>query len=90
MLSAIIHFFAGAGVSLAVFLVFARLSGAKGFSLPFDAVIVGIACASLSHFATPWATPAVLLLYTLTAAAEHRRSRADLEAAARKEKGARE
>lgn len=90
MLRAIIHFFAGALASLVVSLVFTRLSGVGRFSLPSDVVIVGLACASLSHFASPWATPVVLLLYALTAAAEYRRSRADLEGAAGKEKGARE
>jgi hypothetical protein len=79
-----IHFAAGTIGSLLIFLGFARLSG-EGFSLPAGPVVIGIACASLSHYVSPWATPAVLLLVALVSAHEFRQSRAAARAVAGKQ-----
>jgi hypothetical protein len=76
-----IHFAVGTLGSLLIFLAFARLSGVKRFSMPFGVVVVGIACASLAHFSSPWATPAVLLLYALVNAHEFQQDRAAAKAA---------
>lgn len=76
METVLIHFFAGSLGSLVVFVVFTRLSGAPGFSAPFGVVFVGIACASLAHFLSPWATPAVLVLYAVASAGELYQERA--------------
>jgi hypothetical protein len=81
----IIHFAAGTLGSLFVFLVFARLSGVERFSMPFSVVIVGIACAALGHFASPWAIPAVLLLYALVSAHEFQQDRAAARTASGKQ-----
>jgi hypothetical protein len=81
VVSAMIHFAAGTLGSLCIFLVFAWLSGAKRFSMPFGVVIVGVACAALAHFASPWATAAVLLLYALVSAHEFQQDRAAAKAA---------
>lgn len=59
----VLHFAMGITGSLLLFLLFARLSGVKSFSAPFQVVIIGLACGALAHFASPWATPAVLLFY---------------------------
>lgn len=66
-----LHFVAGTLGSLAVFLAFFRLSGASSFSAPFGVVFIGIACASLAHFVSPWATPTVLTAYALVSAVEY-------------------
>ena len=66
----LLHFLAGSLGSLIVFVACARLSGEAGFSAPFGVVFVGIACASLAHFLSPWATPAVLVLYAVASAGE--------------------
>lgn len=84
MIDAMIHFAAGAFGSLIVFLIRARLSGENGFSLPAAPVVVGIACASLSHFLSPWATPAILLLYVLASVNELQQDLADAKTAADK------
>lgn len=70
MKTPLLHFLAGTLGSLVVFLAFTRLSGCAGFSAPFGVVFVGIACASLAHFLSPWATPAVLVLYAVASAGE--------------------
>ncbi len=80
MANALIHFAAGIFGSLFVFLIFTRLSGVKSFSMPFGLIFVGIACASLAQF-SPWATPAVLLLYALVSAHEFQQDRASAKAA---------
>ncbi len=71
----ILHFFAGALGSLAIFLLFVRLSGAGSFSAPFGLVFIGIACAALAHYVSPWATPAIIVAYALQSAVELRRER---------------
>ena len=81
MANAIIHFAAGTLGALSIFLVFARLSGIKRFSMPFGVVFIGIICASLAHFVSPWATPAILLLYALVSAHEFQQDRAAAKAA---------
>lgn len=70
MLNIALHFLAGTIGSLLLFLFFTRLSGTERFSAPFVVVFIGIACASLAHFLSPWATPAVLLAYALACANE--------------------
>ena len=65
-----LHFVAGTLGSLAVFLVFTRLSGARGFSAPFGVVFIGVACAALAHFISPWVTPAVVTVYALVSVSE--------------------
>jgi membrane protein implicated in regulation of membrane protease activity len=64
------HFIGGSLGALAVFLLVNRLSGATGFSAPFGVIFVGIACAALSHFLSPWATPVIIALYALASFAE--------------------
>ena len=66
MITVALHFAFGTVGSLVLFLLFTRLSGATGFSAPFVVIFLGIACASLAHFASPWATPIILLLYLLS------------------------
>lgn len=84
MVSTVIHFAAGTLGSLFIFLIFARVSGAERFSMPFGVIVVGIACASLAHFVSPWATPAVLLLYALVSAQELQQERAAAQATSEK------
>jgi len=81
--TALLHFLAGSLGSLVVFVAFTRLSGCASFSAPFGVVFVGIACASLAHFLSPWATPAVLVLYAVASAGElyqERKARGDSQA----------
>lgn len=82
MTNALIHFAAGTLGAFVVFIVFERLAGVTRFSMPFGLVFVGVACASGSHYVSPWATPAILLLYTLGTANEFQRDRAAQTAAA--------
>ena len=71
----LLHFIAGSIGSLAVFLAFTRLSGATSFSAPFGVVFLGIACASLAHFVSPWATPIIIVIYAVSNAGELYRER---------------
>lgn len=75
----LLHFVAGTLGSLAVFLAFIRLSGARGFSAPFGVIFIGIACGSLAHFVSPWATPTVIAAYALFSALEYWQDRKDLK-----------
>lgn len=70
MTTVLLHLVAGSLGALVVFLVFTRLSGVGSFSMPFGVFFVGIACASLAHFLSPWATPVILVIYALTSASE--------------------
>jgi hypothetical protein len=74
--NAMIHFAIGLFGSLFIFLVFTWLSGVQRFSMPTVVVFVGINCALLAHFISPWATPAVLVLYALVSAHEFQQDRA--------------
>ena len=65
-----LHFVLGTVGSLAVFLVLTRLSGARSLSAPFGVIFIGIACASLAHFVSPWATPIVIAIYALIGISE--------------------
>ncbi len=76
----LLHFLAGTLGTLAVFLVFARLSAATGFSAPFGLIFVGLACAALAHVLSPWTTPAIILLYAIASALEFVRDQRELEA----------
>lgn len=71
----LLHFFAGTLGALAIYLVYIRLSGAGSFSAPFGVVVIGIACASVAHYVSPWATPAIIVAYALQSAVEWRRER---------------
>ncbi len=86
MTNALIHFAVGTAGAFVVFLVFERLAGVTRFSMPFGLFFVGVACASGSHYVSPWATPAILLLYTLVSASEFQQDRAAAKAAAEKKK----
>ena len=85
MITTLIHFVLGTLGALFIFLIFARLSGVERFSMPFGVVVVGMACASLAHFVSPWATLAVLLLYALVSAHEFQQDRAAAKAASGKQ-----
>jgi uncharacterized YccA/Bax inhibitor family protein len=71
-MSLLVHFLIGALGALAIFLVAARVTRTESFSFPSAAVLVGFFCAVASHFASPWATPAILLLYAIATANETR------------------
>ncbi len=75
MLSVAVHFAIGSGAALLLFLGFTWLSRARSFSAPFAVLFIGFACALLSHFASPWATPVVLVLYGVASAIEYRNDR---------------
>ena len=75
MLTAFLHFLAGTVGALIVFLIFVRLSGATSFSAPFGLVFVGVACAVLAHYVSPWATPAVIAVYAAVSGYELWRER---------------
>lgn len=70
MTTVLLHFIAGSFGGLVVILAFTRLSGATSFSAPFGVIFVGLACASLAHFLSPWATPAIIVIYALVGAGE--------------------
>jgi CHASE2 domain-containing sensor protein len=70
MATVILHFVAGTLGGLAVFLVFTRLSGVTSFSAPFGVIVIGVACAALAHFLSPWATPAIIVIYAVASAME--------------------
>jgi hypothetical protein len=59
----LLHFVIGSIGALLVYVTCVRISGARRFSAPFGVVFVGIACAALAHFLSPWATLVVLLLH---------------------------
>ncbi len=75
MRDVLLHFALGAGGSLLILLFFTWRTGERSFSLPSASLVVGLACALLAHFATPWATPAVLALYALASWREQRLDR---------------
>ncbi len=68
----LMHFAIGAAGALAISLLFSRLSGETSGAALAMAMIVGIACASLAHFVSPWATPGALLLVVLSSLRELR------------------
>ena len=72
MATPFVHFVLGSVGSLLLFLLLARLSGVKGFSFPSASIVVGIACASMAHFLSPWATPVILALYAISSLYELR------------------
>lgn len=65
MTAVFLHFIAGSFGALVVFLVFTRLSGTISFSAPFGVIFVGIACAVLAHFLSPWTTLVIVAIYAL-------------------------
>jgi len=42
---------------------------------PFGVIFVGIACAALAHFVSPWATPVIVASYFLVSLGEYVRER---------------
>lgn len=78
----LIHFGVGVLVVLAMDYGRARLSGEAGGSLSAAPLVVGIACAALAHFLSPWATPAVLFLYAAVSVNEWLQERRDKKALA--------
>jgi len=61
----LIHFAIGVSGALLLLLLFTKLSGEQRFSFPSAVIIVGISCATLAHFLSPWATPVILILYAV-------------------------
>ena len=88
MLNAALHFAIGSAVALAIFLACAWYAGTRQFSAPTAVVLIGFFCAALSHFLSPWATPAVLVLYAVASINECRAERAAQAAASRTPPGA--
>jgi hypothetical protein len=70
-----LHFLIGSLGALLLLLLFARLSGTRGDSAVFGVVLIGLSCAVLAHFLSPWATPVVLLLYAMASVHEWRQGR---------------
>ena len=73
------HFIVGMLGSLFVFLLCTKLSGVERFSFPSAILVVGMVCAALAHFLSPWATPVVLVLYTGASIHELKQDRAVAE-----------
>ena len=71
----LLHFVIGTLVSLGLFLIFTLVLRKEAFSAPFGVIFVGIACAALAQFVSPWCTPLVLLLYTASSLHELRQER---------------
>lgn len=76
----LIHFGLGALVVLAMDYGRARLCGQAGGSLSAAPLVIGLACAALAHFLSPWATPVVLLLYAGVSVNEWLQERRDQKA----------
>lgn len=64
MLLVLAHFGVGATLSLAISL-FVQYRDGGSFSLSFAFIVIGIVCAVLAHFLSPWCTPLVVLLFLL-------------------------
>lgn len=73
----ILHFIAGTFGSLIIFLIFTKLSGVKSFSAPFIVLFIGIICALMAQFISPWVTVAVLVGYSFLSAIELGNNHAD-------------
>lgn len=72
-LSPLFHFIVSTLISFILWRVFQFTSGETSYSLPTSPLVMGVVCATLSHFLSPWSTPVVLLLYVLTLWSERRR-----------------
>ena len=70
---ALVHLVLGTLGALAILAALARISGEPYGSAAFGVIVVGVACAALASFLSPWATPAVLVLYGLAGIFELRR-----------------
>lgn len=70
MTTALVHFLIGTFGSLAISLWAEWISGVQRFSAPFGVVFIGITCASLAVYLSPWSTAAVLVLYAAVARQE--------------------
>lgn len=76
MTTAILHFALGVVGSLVFFVVARVIAGERASSAPFGLIFVGVACAALAVFLSPWATPVVIGAYGVASLAEARRDRA--------------
>ena len=83
MSQVLLHFLLGTLGALLLCVLFARLAGEASFSLPTGCIVVGIACATLAHFLSPWATPAILTLYAIASLHELRQELAARDVAQR-------
>lgn len=72
MLAFFLHFFIGLAGSVAIFVVFIRLSAAQSTSAPFGLIFFALACGVLAVYLSPWATPVALLLYFAVSLKEYR------------------
>jgi hypothetical protein len=87
MSTALLHFLLGTAGTLGISLVLARLAGEASFSAPFGALFVGILCGSTAHFLSPWATPAILVIYLLAGVNELVQDRKAREASVNPQNG---
>lgn len=71
----ILHFIAGTLGYLAMFLLFAYLSGERKLSAPFGVIFIGVVCGAMAHFLSPWATSVVVTMYALGCAGEWTQAR---------------
>ncbi len=65
MLRVLLHGLLGTLAAGLIGWIFSRLAGESPFSAAFGAVVIGITCAVLAHFLSPWATPGVLMIYAV-------------------------
>ena len=72
MFAFFVHFFTGLAGSVAIFVVFFRLSAAQSTSAPFGLIFFALACGVLAVYLSPWATPVALLLYFAVSLKEYR------------------
>lgn len=73
-MTALLHLVLGTLGALSILAALARISGEPYASAAFGAVVVGVACATLAAFVSPWVTPAVLVVYGLAGVFELRRA----------------
>ena len=66
------HFLLGAIVSFLFYLWVSKRTGIEGFSFPSASLLVGVICAVLANFLSPWVTPVVLFAYAVATLNEHK------------------
>lgn len=77
MLQFTLHFLTGLIGGAVIFAIFFRISAAKSTSAPFGLVLLAVACGCLAVYVSPWATPAILLVYAGASLREHIEERRD-------------
>ena len=75
-MNALLHFLIGSLGTLLVTSWAAHKAAESNGSAPAAALVVGVACASLAHFLSPWATPVVLGLVSASTIKELRQTQA--------------